>query len=311
MYNYNASTEIEVNALAAEGPDHGHGRADQGPRGQIPHGEQVPLAYLPYNALYDDNGQIVSASPPQRMQPPTPPTAFIQAKIGADQDMKATMGQWGPALGEPSGEKSGKAISARQRESDVGTFHYTDNLARALRYAGTIALDMLPEIIDSSARSCASSARTASPITSSSIRTSPTSVQGRGRAGRQEDEDLQLLARQIRGGREHRPVVHHPPGGGRRVPDDRGAVGQGPGDGERADVPGDEESGLERGRRGDDAAEDAPAAAGPRRWRRRRRCAGTAPARGRAMVTQLKQAVGQAHGQLDAAKQALRSATPR
>jgi hypothetical protein len=170
MYNYNASTEIEVNALAPKAPIIAMVEQIKGHEDKYRTANQVPLAYLPYNALYDDNGQIVSASPPQRMQPPSPPTAFIQAKIGADQDLKSTMGQWGPALGEPSGEKSGKAISARQRESDVGTFHYTDNLARALRYAGTIALDMLPEIIEG-ARSCASSVRTASPITSSSIRT--------------------------------------------------------------------------------------------------------------------------------------------
>jgi hypothetical protein len=78
-----------------------------------------------------------------------PSMAIIQAKIGADNDIKATMGQWGPALGEPSGEKSGKAINARKTESDMGSFHYVDNVSRALRYAGTIALEMGAEIIDS------------------------------------------------------------------------------------------------------------------------------------------------------------------
>jgi hypothetical protein len=45
-------------------------------------------------------------------------------------------------------ERSGKAILARQREGDVGTYHYVDNLARAIRYVTRQLVDMIPKIYD-------------------------------------------------------------------------------------------------------------------------------------------------------------------
>lgn len=149
MYNYNASAEIEINALQPKTPIMAMVEQIKGHEDKYRQANTAPLAYLPYNAVRNDDDTIVAVAPPARMAAPMPPAAFIQAKIGADNDIKATMGQWGPSLGEPSSEKSGKAINARKMESDVGTFHYIDNLARALRYAGTIAVDMAAEIITS------------------------------------------------------------------------------------------------------------------------------------------------------------------
>ena len=37
---------------------------------------------------------------------------------------------------------------ARQREGDMATYHYVDNLARAVRHVGRIILDMIPRIYD-------------------------------------------------------------------------------------------------------------------------------------------------------------------
>jgi hypothetical protein len=53
------------------------------------------------------------------------------------------------SLGAPSNERSGKAIMARQKEGDIGTFHYHDNLNRAIRHAGRILVDLIPHIYDS------------------------------------------------------------------------------------------------------------------------------------------------------------------
>jgi hypothetical protein len=38
---------------------------------------------------------------------------------------------------------------ARQREGDVATFHFQDNLNRAIRYLGRILVDLIPKIYDS------------------------------------------------------------------------------------------------------------------------------------------------------------------
>ena len=40
------------------------------------------------------------------------------------------------------------AILARQREGDVATFHFVDNLSRSIRQAGRIIVDLLPKIYD-------------------------------------------------------------------------------------------------------------------------------------------------------------------
>ena len=47
-----------------------------------------------------------------------------------------------------SNERSGKAILARQREGDVGTYHFVDNLARGVRHIGRQLVDLIPKIYD-------------------------------------------------------------------------------------------------------------------------------------------------------------------
>jgi hypothetical protein len=47
-----------------------------------------------------------------------------------------------------SNERSGKAILARQKEGDVGTYHYGDNLARGVRHIARQLVDLIPKIYD-------------------------------------------------------------------------------------------------------------------------------------------------------------------
>jgi hypothetical protein len=73
---------------------------------------------------------------------------LLQAKAGASEDIKSTTGQYNASLGMGSNERSGKAILARQREGDVGTFHYGDNLTRAVRHVARQLVDLIPKIYD-------------------------------------------------------------------------------------------------------------------------------------------------------------------
>jgi hypothetical protein len=75
-------------------------------------------------------------------------TGLIQAKMGASDDIKATTGQYDPSLGAQSNERSGRAILARERQADTGTYHYVDNLARAIRYVTRQIVDLIPKIYD-------------------------------------------------------------------------------------------------------------------------------------------------------------------
>jgi hypothetical protein len=70
----------------------------------------------------------------------------MQEALSASDDMKAIMGLHDASLGAASNEISGRAILARQREGDVSTFHYIDNLSRALRHAGRILIDLIPKV---------------------------------------------------------------------------------------------------------------------------------------------------------------------
>jgi hypothetical protein len=73
---------------------------------------------------------------------------LIQAKMGASDDIKSTTGQYDSSLGATSNERSGRAILAREKQGDTGTYHYVDNLARAIRHITRQLVDMIPKIYD-------------------------------------------------------------------------------------------------------------------------------------------------------------------
>ncbi len=83
---------------------------------------------------------------PQRQPFDGPPAGALQEAMNASDDMKAIMGLHDASLGAPSNETSGRAITARQREGDVSTFHYIDNLSRSIRHAGRILIDLIPRV---------------------------------------------------------------------------------------------------------------------------------------------------------------------
>jgi hypothetical protein len=70
----------------------------------------------------------------------------LQEALNAADDIKSTIGMFDASLGAKSNETSGKAIMARQREGDVATFHFLDNMARAIRNTGQILIDLIPKV---------------------------------------------------------------------------------------------------------------------------------------------------------------------
>ncbi|MDQ0571487.1 hypothetical protein QFZ42_003321 [Variovorax paradoxus] len=102
-------------------------------------------SFLPFNHK-DEAGEPIPA--PNRTAPATVETGLAQIAASASDDIKAETGQYDASLGQKSNETSGKAIMARQREGDNATYHYVDNLGRAVRHIGRIILDMIPAIYD-------------------------------------------------------------------------------------------------------------------------------------------------------------------
>jgi hypothetical protein len=73
---------------------------------------------------------------------------YMEGMRVASEEMKMASGQYDAAMGKQSNETSGRAIMARQRESDNATFHFIDNVARAIRYTGKILIDLIPKVYD-------------------------------------------------------------------------------------------------------------------------------------------------------------------
>ena len=147
MYNYWVSQEAEMLALAPKAPFIGYGGQFEGYEDKWKTANTNNWPYLEVNPDVTD-GQGAVLPLPQRAQPPMASTGLLQAKAGASEDIKSTTGQYNASLGMGSNERSGKAILARQREGDVGTFHYGDNLTRAVRHVARQLVDLIPKIYD-------------------------------------------------------------------------------------------------------------------------------------------------------------------
>lgn len=99
--------------------------------------------YLPYEPDTKNGGAA-----PQRVQPPVSSQGVLDGLTLAREDLRSVIGIYDAGLGKKSNETSGKAILARQREGDVGSYLYIDNFARAVRHTGNIINDLIPHIYD-------------------------------------------------------------------------------------------------------------------------------------------------------------------
>jgi len=147
MYNYWVSQEAEMLALAPKAPFIGYGGQFEGYEQQWKTANINNWPYLEVNPDVTD-GQGGPLPLPSRAQPPMASSGLLQAKAGASDDIKSSTGQYDSSLGATSNERSGRAILAREKQSDTGTYHYVDNLARAIRYATRQLVDLIPKIYD-------------------------------------------------------------------------------------------------------------------------------------------------------------------
>ena len=136
MFNYWRTTTTELVALAPKAPWIGEeGVFDADPNWDT--ANRVTHSTLEYKR---------GAQPPQRQPFTGVPVGALQEALNAADDMKSIIGIYDASLGARSNETSGRAIMARQREGDVSTFHFIDNLSRAIRHAGRIILDLIAKV---------------------------------------------------------------------------------------------------------------------------------------------------------------------
>lgn len=89
-----------------------------------------------------------ASAPPQRVDPPRVEAALLQEAQMNQQDIKDTTGLHDASLGIQSNEVSGKAIQARQKEGDVATVIYHDNLNHSILEAGSVINQLIPIAYD-------------------------------------------------------------------------------------------------------------------------------------------------------------------
>jgi hypothetical protein len=136
MFNYWRTTSTELVALAPKAPFIGRKGAFETDSAKWATANVQSHAYIEYDG----------PEPPMRQGFAGVPAGALQEALNASDDMKSIMGLYDASLGARSNETSGRAIMARQREGDTSTFHYIDNLTRAIRHAGRILLDLIPKV---------------------------------------------------------------------------------------------------------------------------------------------------------------------
>jgi hypothetical protein len=85
---------------------------------------------------------------PERVDPPPMEAALLQEAALNAQDMKDVTGLHDASLGAKSNETSGRAIMARQREGDVASYIYHDNLKAAIQEGGRVINQYIPTTYD-------------------------------------------------------------------------------------------------------------------------------------------------------------------
>lgn len=137
--NYWLSTETESVALQPKTPFIGALGAFKSDtaKWETAHAQNHP--YIEYDP-------VPGEQPPQRQQPPQFPAAVRETRMGAIESMKSIMGLYDASMGAKTNETSGIAIQQRQEQGDASTYHFIDNMSRALRYAGWVIIDLLPKI---------------------------------------------------------------------------------------------------------------------------------------------------------------------
>lgn len=141
-YNYSRTNAIESVALAPQAKWWATPDQVAGLEASIAEANKKNYPFM----LYNNDPQ--APGPPQRMVSADVPVALVQEMQISSEDIKAVTGIYDASLGAQGNETSGRAINARQRQGEIATFNYMDNMAKGIRRTWEILVDLTPKIID-------------------------------------------------------------------------------------------------------------------------------------------------------------------
>lgn len=145
LYNYWRSYAAEMMGMQPKAPWLLTAAMIKGHKQAWQNANRVNHPFLLFNNDPDFPGRK-----PERMAPPPPAVAFDNEARISDDEMKATTGVYDASLGNRSNETSGVAIENRQQQTDNGAFVYFDNFNISVCRTGTVLVDLIPKVMDSS-----------------------------------------------------------------------------------------------------------------------------------------------------------------
>lgn len=144
LYNYYRSSQAEIIGVQPRAPYIGTVEMFKGLESMWSKANTTNFPYLAYNP--DENAP---GARPQREAPPQGSAAMSDERQIAENDLYGTTGIYPTSLGQKSNESSGRAIMAREKQSDTGTFVFQDNFKNAsMVRTGEILLDQIPIVYD-------------------------------------------------------------------------------------------------------------------------------------------------------------------
>jgi hypothetical protein len=145
MVNYAYSETVQTLALQNKVPYIAASESIEGYEDQWKSANAENLAYLPWNA-YDEQDRALPK--PERQAPAVMPAAQVQLLQLSTEQMRAASGQQNANFGIKSEAASGVGIQRLKVQGETATFHFPDNLARALRYEAKLLINLIQKYYD-------------------------------------------------------------------------------------------------------------------------------------------------------------------
>lgn len=145
LYNYMESANAEALSLAPKSPYIAAIGQTEGFEHEWQIANRLSLSVLHYNPI-DVMGNVLP--PPRREPPPGANMGFEAAMNRSAEDIKSVMGIYDASLGNREGTQSGVAIRSQMKQANMSTFHFSSNLARSIKHAGRIIIELIPSIYD-------------------------------------------------------------------------------------------------------------------------------------------------------------------
>ena len=142
LVNYWNTTAAETIALAPKTPWVGTSKQFEGYEKDFAAANTENFPFLKYNPDPDAPG------PPQRTSPGQPPVAVFEQIRRGEENLRSVIGMIGSEMNAEGPERTGVAVSNKNKPSEITTFVFLVNLGRAVAYTGQIINEMIPEIYD-------------------------------------------------------------------------------------------------------------------------------------------------------------------